>query len=420
MANQVAKQVEIMWEEYVESFDAACVMSNNASKYRPDDETMQKAGDVIYRPQRYHADIVEGLDLTSKQPTDIVERLVPSAFKEPQNVLWKLDAREMRRPEYMKEMGRAAALRLAAQIDSDVANTAGRYATQVATVGDNSTGTLGKDLWNGFATLDAKMTSIGIPMGVPRRAFVEPFSYKDIAGELAGRAYSAGINQSAFEKAKIPDIASFDAYKVDLAPRVGAGPTGAITLTAAPAHKVQSKNANDVPIDNRQGIIAVSAGHGLEAGDAFTIAGVHSVHMISKDTTDQLQTFRVLDVSGNNITITPQILPVNNADLPSRPYANVDSNAASGAAITVINKVAANGNLAWADGSVELMFGNLAFPSDMGPKVMRSRTKNGATLIMSWDFNHIAGVCTARFTTLYGVSVLVPEYVGLLLPKQPA
>ena len=87
MANQVAKQVEIMWEEYVESFDAACVMSNNASKYRPDDETMQKAGDVIYRPQRYHADIVEGLDLTAKQPTDIVERLVPSAFKEPQNAL---------------------------------------------------------------------------------------------------------------------------------------------------------------------------------------------------------------------------------------------------------------------------------------------------------------------------------------------
>ncbi|QBZ71605.1 major head protein [Escherichia phage Sortsne] len=420
MANQHVKTIEIMFEEYVESFDASCVVSQNAAKFRPEDKTMQRAGDVIYRPQRYHADLLEGLDLTGKRPTDIVERLVPSAYKEPQNVLWTLDAREMRNPEYMKEMGRAAAQRIAAKIDSDLINTAGRYATNVVTVGDNSTGTLGKDLWNSFAELDALMTSIGIPAGVSRRAFLNAFSYKDIAGELAGRAYSSGINQSAFEKAKIPDIASFDAYKTDISPRLGAGPTGAITLTAAPAHKVVSKNANDIPVDNRQGVIAVSAGHGLEAGDAFTIAGVHSVHQISKDTTDYLQTFRVLEVSGNNITITPQILPPDNADLASRPYSNVDANAASGAALTVINKVAANANLAWADGSVELMWGNLAFPSDMGPKVMRSTTKQGATLIMSYDFNHISGACTARFTTLYGTTVLVPEYVGLVLPKQPA
>lgn len=418
MANQLAKDLEIAFEEYVESFEASCVVSQNAAKYRPSDTAMQRAGDVEYRPQRYHADIIEGLDLTGKTGTDIVQRLVPSAFKEPQNVLWKLDAREMRDPEHKKEMGRAAGQRVAAKIDSDLIAAAARYATHVIPVGDNSQGTLGLDLWDGAAQIGAQFTSIGIPQGVNKRSFWNAFSYKDLAKELGGRQYAAGLTQTAYEKAKIPDVAGFDSYQTDISARLGAGPTGAITLTSAPAHKVVAKDANDLPVDNRQGIIAVSAGHGLEAGDAFTIAGVNMVHMISKDTTDTPQVFRVLDVSGNNITITPQILPPNNADVPSRPYANVDANAASGAELTVINKVAANANLLWADGSVELMWGNLAFPTGQGPQVMRATTKQGATLIMSYAFDHIAGVTTCRFTTLYGTSVLVPEYVGLVLPKQ--
>ncbi len=42
----------------------------------------------------------------------------------------------------------------------------------------------------------------------------------------------------------------------------------------------------------------------------------------------------------------------------------------------------------------------------------------GATLIMSYAFDHIKGVTTARFTTLYGCSVLVPEYTGIVIAGQ--
>lgn len=418
MANQLAKDLEIAFEEYVEGFEASCVVSQNAAKYRPDDTAMQRAGDVEYRPQRYHADIVSGLDLSAATPTDIVQRLVPSVFKEPQNVIWNLDAREMRDPEHRKEMGRAAGQRIAAKIDSDLIQTATRYATNMVTLGNSTTGSQGRDLWNSAAGIDAIMTAIGVPQGVNRRSFWNAFSYKDLAIELGHRAYTAGISQTAYEKAKIPDVASFDSYKTDISARLGAGTATAITLAAAPAHKVQSKDANGLPVDNRQGVITVS-GAGLAVGDAFTIAGVKSVHMISKDSTDQLQVFRVLAAAGTSITISPQILPPNNVDVPSRPYANVDANAANGAALTILNKAAANANLLWADGSVELMWGNLAFPTGQGPQVMRATTKQGATLIMSYAFDHIKGVTTCRFTTLYGTTVLVPEYVGIVLPGQP-
>lgn len=417
MANQLAKDLEILFENYVDGFEAACVVSRNAKKFRPNDTSMQRAGDMIYRPQHYHMNIEEGLDLTNKKPTELVQRLVPSVYKEPKNILYTLDAREMRDPEHKTEAGRAAGQRLAAQIDADLINMATARATNVVAMANNTSGGQGKDLWNGAAEIDAIMTAIGVPQGINRRSFWNPFNYKDLAGELGSRAYTQGVNLAAYEKAQIPPVASFDSYKTDISGRVPKGTTEALTLAAVPRHKVVTKNANDMPVDNRQGTITVSAA-GLQVGDAFTIAGVNSVHQISKDTTDQPQAFRVLDVNGTSVTLSPQILPPDNADVASRPYANVNANAANGAAITLLNKHAASANLFWSDGSVELMYGKLAFPTGQGPQVMTATTEQGATLIMSYFFDHIKGVTTARFTTLYGCSVLVPEYVGLLIAGQ--
>ncbi|NBN70562.1 coat protein [Proteus sp. G2618] len=417
MSNQLVKDLEIMFENYVESFEASCVVSKNAKKHRPNDTAMQRAGDVEWRPQRYHMNVEEGLDLTGKTPTELVQRLVPSVFKEPKNILYTLDAREMRDPEHKTEAGRAAGQRLAAQIDSDLINMVTSRATNVITMANSTTGSQGRDLWNCAAGMDATMTVIGVPQGINRRSFWNPFNYKDLAGELGSRAYTQGVNLTAYEKAQIPPVASFDSFKTDISGRVPKGTTEALTLAAAPAHKVTSKDANDMPVDNRQGTITLSAA-GLQVGDAFTIAGVNSVHQITKDTTDQPQVFRVLAVSGTTATISPQILPPNNADVASRPYANVDANAANGAAITILNKNAAATNLFWADGSVELMYGKLAFPTGQGPQVMTATTEQGATLIMSYAFDHIKGVTTTRFTTLYGCSVLVPEYTGLVIAGQ--
>ncbi|WP_391529450.1 P22 phage major capsid protein family protein [Photorhabdus akhurstii] len=417
MANQLAKDLEIMFENYVDGFEAACVVSRNAKKFRPGDTAMQRAGDVIYRPQHYHMNVEEGLDLSDKQPTALVQRLVPSVFKEPKNILYTLDAREMRDPEHKTEAGRAAGQRLAAQIDSDLIQVATQRATNVIAMTNNTSGGQGRDLWNCAAGIDATMTAIGVPQGINRRSFWNPFNYKDLAGELGMRAYAQGTTLTAYEKAQIPPVASFDSYKTDISGRVPKGTSAALTLAAAPKHKVVAKDMNDMPVDNRQGQITLS-GEGLQVGDVFTIADVYSVHQITKDTTDQLQVFRVLAISGSTATISPQILPPDNADVASQPYANVNANAANGAAITLLNKNAAPTNLFWTDGSVELMYGKLAFPTGQGPQVMTATTEQGATLIMSYFFDHIKGVTTIRFTTLYGCSVLVPEYVGLVIAGQ--
>ncbi|CAM8469835.1 hypothetical protein ESCOMMO164M2_12895 [Escherichia coli] len=247
--NQLAKDLEIMFENYVEGFEAACVVSRNAKKFRPGDTAMQRAGDVLYRPQHYHMNIEEGLDLSGKTPTALVQRLVPSVFKEPKNILYTLDAREMRDPEHKTEAGRAAGMRLAAQIDSDLISMVTQRATNVITMADSTTGSQGRDLWNCAAGIDATMTAIGVPQGINRRSFWNPFNYKDLAGELGHRAYAQGATLTAYEKAQIPPVASFDSYKTDISGRVPKGTATSITLAAAPAHKVEAKDANDMPVD---------------------------------------------------------------------------------------------------------------------------------------------------------------------------
>lgn len=151
-------------------------------------------------------------------------------------------------------------MRLAAQIDSDLISMVTQRATNVITMADSTTGTQGRDLWNCAAGIDATMTAIGVPQGINRRSFWNPFNYKDLAGELGHRAYAQGATLTAYEKAQIP--------------------TG------------------------------------------------------------------------------------------------------------------------------------------QGPQVMTATTEQGATLIMSYAFDHIKGVTTARFTTLYGCSVLVPEYTGIVIAGQ--
>lgn len=403
MANQLTRDLEIMFENYIEGFDAACVLSNEAAKFRPDDQSMQRAGDVVYRPMDYHMNVVSGLDISAATPTDLIQRQVPAAFKQPQNILWTLDAKQMRDPEHKKKAGEASGLRLAAQIDADMALTAANRAGIVVT----NSGILD---WDAGATLEAAMLSRGVPMGVSRKLVLNPFDYKDIAKELGARQYTPGIVQSAYEKAKIPDIAAFDTFRADSMPSIVASTATGITLGAA-ASFTPSAMTGDIPTDNRQMTITLSSGTGVKEGDAFTIAGVNAVHQISKADTGRLATFRVISITGTSAVITPALVATG-------PYQNVSAAGANGAALTFLNTTTHGANVGWADGAVEVMYGKLAFPTGQGAQVMTATTKNGATLIMSYAFDHLKAVTTCRFTTLYGTTVLQPEMVGLLLPGQ--
>jgi len=123
MANQLAKDLELMFEEFVEGYDSACVMSMEADKTFPAPQAMQRAGDTFYVKQDYMVSVTTGLDISGATPTDLVERFVPITYRSPDNVLVTLDAKEMRDPDHKSKSGKAASLRLSAEIDKNIMTT---------------------------------------------------------------------------------------------------------------------------------------------------------------------------------------------------------------------------------------------------------------------------------------------------------
>ena len=127
--------------------------------------------------------------------------------------------------------------------------------------------------------------------------------------------------------------------------------------------------------------LAISATGTLAAGDCFTIADVYEVHHITKASTGNLKTFRVITGGGTgDITISPPIISNGGSTDAEAQYQNVDSTPADGAAITLLNTVAANVNPFWHEDALELLPGRYAVPSSAGLAVMRGTTDQGMEL----------------------------------------
>ena len=407
MANALTKDLEIMFDNMVQGFDAACVMSSQVARFSPDQSSMQRAGDVVYRPMDYHMDTTSGLDISGATPTDLIQRQVPAVYKAPENILYTLDAKEMRDPYHMQAAGEAAGKRLAAKIDSDLASVVTLRAANVVV----QSGVMDWDL---MATGKRVLKQKGLPMGVDVKAVLNPLDTQKVAKELGGRAYYQGQTASSFETGEIPGIAGMRTFEADIMPTLAA--RGTVTGTTINGNQSFTPSAmtGDLPTDNRQMTLVVQGANiaNTKNGDVFTIAGVNSVHNITKDDTGELQTFRILSGGGTvNLVITPAIVATG-------PYKNVTAQAANSAAVSFINSTAKAATVGFAQGAVELMTGKLAFPTDQGAKVVTTTSKNGVPLIFSYAFNHLTGKTTVRVTSLYATTVLQPEMCFLALASQ--
>ena len=407
MSNALAKDLELMFENFVEAYDAGCVVSREAAQYYPDPQTMQRAGDTFYKQQNYNATVVTGLDISASSATDIIQRMVPSVFRSPDNVKFTLDAKELRDPDHKTKMGKASGLRLAAEIDKNL------YATVAAQAGV-VVKKVGALTWDDGATAEALLLSRGLAQGVDRKMFLNPFDYKDIAKDLGNRAYMGDLSKDAYERSKVPDIAGFRTFRTDNQAVVAAIGTVSGTTVSGNQSFTPTAMTGDVPTDNRKMTLVVAGANiaNTKVGDTFTIAGVNACHNIDKSDTGQPMTFRVLSGAGTaNLVITPAIIIAG-------PHQNCTAQAATGAALTFLNTVTKPVNAFWADGAVELAYGKLAFPQDMGAQIMTATTKQGVPLLMAYTFDAMKGLVSGRCTTLYAATVLDPERAGIILANQ--
>jgi hypothetical protein len=281
--------------------------------------------------------------------------------------------------------------------------------------------------YDDIALCDSIMNEQGVMSG-DRYLALSSRDYNGMAGNLAvaTRSFTGNKSANAYERSFVGEVASFQTYKLDYANRCAANAaTVTINTAGAQAQFVPQATTNSVSgilnVDNRYQTVTVSTTVGTVAGDAFTIDGIEAVHHITKRSTGELKTFRVIEViDGTSMVISPPIIGANSTPTDAElQYQNVEVVATSATAdINFLNVAASNINPFWRKDSIELLPGRYAVPDGAGVDVLRASTDQGIELVMTKKFDPLTFQTLYTLDTLYGVVMTNPEMAGILLFNQ--
>ena len=423
MANNFSKEEVVAFEDILEGFNDALILSKNINVYNTNGVTMERARDTIWRPQPFIAESFSrtvGTSIASSVGT-MTQLSVPSTLGFKQCSAWQMDALELRDALQEGRLGDAAKQKLASDINLSVMDVAASQGTLVVPV----VGAAGD--YDDIALCDSIMNEQGV-MSDDRYLALSSRDYNGMAGNLAvaTRSFTGTKSANAYERSYVGPVAGFETYKLDYANRCNANAaTRTIATNGAQVRFVPrattTSTAGVLNVDNRYQTVTVSSTTGILAGDAFTITGIEAVHQITKRSTGQLKTFRVISVvDGTSMVISPPIIGANSSPTDAeQQYKNVEvASTSATASLNFLNKVASNINPFWRKDSIELLPGRYAVPDGAGVDVMRGNTDQGIELVMTKRFDPLTFNTLYTLDTLYGVVMTNPQMAGILIFNQ--
>lgn len=414
MANSFNRETRIMFDEMVEKFDDQLVIAKSAKTFRPwSDAEMQRQGDQTWITVPNIAASYDGFDQTANFG-DMADMAVPVSIGYHKSANGKMSAKDLRDPMQLASYAKAAKQKLASDINYALFLTAALQGSQFVKRTTAPTG------FDDIALADAQLTEIGAPLP-GRKFFASPRTYNAMASNLA-KPQTSGLRETmtAFQKAYVGDVAGFDTYKNDQSVRLAAATGGVTTVNGANQYWVPKSTSTAATgeianVDNRYSPLAVTAAvyANIKAGDAFTLAGVNSVHMITKQDTGQLQTFRVISKpSAGVILVAPAIISGQGGTKPELEYKNVTATPAGGAALTWLNTTTGDLNPFFIQDSLLLLPGSFAVDPDDGWRVMRATTDLGIaiTYVEQGGINDLS--VKYRWDIDFGTSLTNPQMAG--------
>ncbi len=434
MANAFSKEERVAFEDLLEGFNDALVLSRNVSVYRTDQVMMERARDTIWRPQPYIAQSINSTPGTSiaLQYQDMTQLAVPATLGFSQTVPWTMTALQLRDALQEGRLGQSASQKLASDINVAIMNVASSQGTLVVSV------PTGAGSYDDVALCDTIMNEQGVVMN-DRALALSSRDYNGLAGNIASaqaRSFNGNKSNTAFERSFVGMVAGFETYKMDYSNAINVPnpSTTQVTIDTANQYYVPQATSNavggQINVDNRfQNIlIDIAAGGQVSIGDAFTVANVEALHHITKQSTGQEKTFRVIALpnaapgvqtigsgAGQTITISPPFISGQGGSDAELQYQNINSTPAAGATITFLNTTAGRINVFWQRDALEILPGRYAVPSDAGVAVMRATTDNGIEVVMQKFYDIDSMTIKYRLDTLYGVVNKQPEMSGILL-----
>ncbi|MDE2441645.1 MAG: hypothetical protein KGP14_11525, partial [Betaproteobacteria bacterium] len=387
MAASLTKQEIVMFDQLVDGFDDMLVIAKGAENYpAPNPQDMSRARDQFWIPAPMIGRSYDGTDATGHFG-DVTQLNVPVNVGNHKHSSKSFSSYDLRNEYALGQWGKSAKQKLASDVNLSILNT---VALQGANFIKRTTSATGFD---DVAEADARFTEIGVPQG-DRLAFFAPRVMNAMAGNLASRAEATTRSQSAYEKAKVAsDIAGFEVYKLDQSINLAAAGGGATTVNGANQKTVPASTTVDATYgennkDNRYTDLVITATTyaNIKVGDAFTIAGVNSVNMITKQDTGQLQTFRVVGKpAANTVRIYPAIVfGTSDAEVE---YQTVTALPANGANITWLNTAAAPLNTFFRKEALLLVPGSFVVENGAGVISVSATTDLGIQIIYSRTTN---------------------------------
>ena len=225
-------------------------------------------------------------------------------------------------------------------------------------------------------------------------------------------------------------MANIETYKLDYSKRLtlAGGGNSCTIITLSTGANVYAPKATSIAttgersnVDNRFQTVTLAAGSAnIAAGDCFTIAGVNSVHHITKQDTGQLKTFRVISkLTSTSLVISPPLITGQGGTDAELQYQNCVVNTESAtSAITWLNTATVNMNPFWHKDALELLPGRYAVPADAGTAVIRSSTDQGIELVFQKWYDMKTMMIQYRLDCLFGVVNKQPEMTGIMLFNQ--
>lgn len=421
MANSYSKEEMVAFEQILQGFDDALVLSRLVDVYRTDQTMMERTGDIIWRPQPYIAQSFSGTDQTANFK-DQTQLSVPATIGFQRSVPWIMTATELRDALQEKRLGDAAKQKLASDINVAVQTAATNLGTLVQTKTTAASG------FADVAALEGIMNRNGV-QGWDRYLALSTFDYNGLAADLANRQNMIeGLTKTAYQRAKVGMVASFETYKMDYALRLtAAAGGGSLTMNTqvgganyyTPRATRTAATGERSNVDNRFQQVTWSSTTSVAAGDCFTIAGVEEAHHITKLATGSLKTFRVVSVDdATHVTISPPIISAQGSTDAELQYKNCEVTTSATAAIVFLNTQTKSMNPFWQKNAIELLPGRYAVPQNAGAMVLRSTTEQGIELVMTKQYDINTMKTKYRLDTMYGVCVLQPEMCGIALFSQ--
>jgi len=425
MANAFSKEERVAFENLLEGFQDALVLSRNVSIYTTDQTMMERTNNTIWRPQPYISRSYSGTDMTANF-FDYTQLAVPATIGFNQSVPWIMTATELRDALQEQRLGDSAKQKLASDINVAVMNVASSQGTLVVKRIAAASG------FDDVAQCEAIFNEQGVNFD-SRYLALSTRDYNGMASNLAGRQTLQGKTLTAYDRAYIGQVSSFDTFKLDYSNRIAAAAGGAgitiNTLSGANAYIPKAVTSSPTTserlnVDNRYQTVTVSSSTNVAVGDCLTITGVNAVHHITKQDTGQLKTFRVIavPVGGTTLVISPPIISNQSEnDTPATAeYQNCVVNVKSAtSAIVFMNTAAAPINCFWQKDAIEILPGRYAVPQDAGANVMRASTDQGIELVMQKQYDINTMKTRYRLDTIFGVVNKQPEMTGIILFGQP-